>query len=135
MNDPIDTLTTWDSPNNCRHNVRVLCDLSGLGLYMKNVITACVEQESDFENYKMDGTPLIHQNLNKDGSLSSTDYGIVQINDYYHIGPNKDFPSVDFVMQNPQKCVQFMIDCYKQGKLGLWSSYKTGAYLKWMPAT
>lgn len=129
----IDTLTTWNTPDNCRHNVRVLCDLSGLSLYDKNVITACVHEESDFMNYKSDGTPVKNENLNKDGSLSSTDWGIVEINDHYHIGPGKDFPSVDFVLANPQKCVQFMIDMFKAGKLALWSSYKTGAYLKYMP--
>lgn len=130
----IDTLLSWDSPENNRHNVRVLCDLSGLDLHDKNIITACVEQESDFYNYMpVTGLPVKHVNLARDGSIASTDWGIVQINDHYHIGEGEDFPSVDYVMQHPQKCVQFMINCYKQGVLYLWSSYKTGAYLKYMP--
>lgn len=136
MEPNIDTLTTWDTSENNRHNVRVLCDLSGLDLHSKNIITACVEQESNFYNYlPITNQPVKHVNLNRDGTVASTDWGIVQINDYYHIGIGKDFPSVEYVMQNPDKCVQFMIDCYKEGKLFLWSSYKTGAYLRYMPVT
>ncbi len=128
----IDTLVDWNYPMNCRHNIRVLCDLSGLTLHEKDVITACIRQESAWYNY-LNGKPVKHENKNVEGKLLSTDWGIVQINDFYHIGQGKDFPSVNFVMANPQKCVQFMIDCYKQGNLGLWSSYKTGAYLQYMP--
>lgn len=131
----IDTLKTWDTPANCSHNVRVLCDMAGLSLNEKDIIWACVKQESEFQNYFPDGQPVEHQNLNKDGSLSSTDFGIVQINDWFHIGQGKDFPSVEYVLVNPDKCVQFMIDCSKAGNLSLWSSYKTGAYRAWLPYT
>ena len=122
----------WDTATNCEHAVRVTCDNQGLTPEEKDIIQACVHQESDFMNYHPDGTPVKNINLNKDGSLSSTDWGIVEINDYFHIGPGKDFPSVDFVMANPQKCVEFMISMYKEGKLGLWSSYKSGAYRKYL---
>ena len=123
----------WDTPQNSEHSVRVMCDNFGLSWSNKNIIWACIKQESDFMNYQPDGTPTKHENLNKDGTLSSTDWGIVQINDYYHIGEGKDFPSVDYVMQNPELMVKFMIQMFIEGKLGLWSSFKTGAYLKWLP--
>lgn len=129
---PIDTLGPWDTPENCRQNVRVLCDLSGLSLANKNIITACVQVESGWQNYLPDGRPVTHRNLNKDGSLASTDFGICQINDFYHIGPGKDFPSVQYVLDNPQKAVQFMIDMFKAGKLDLWVSYSSGAYKKYL---
>jgi hypothetical protein len=125
--DLIDTLTTWDTPVNCRHNVRVLCDLSGLSWYAKSVITACVEQESGFNN------GAVNHNINSEGLITSSDWGIVQINDRYHIGPNLEFVSVQFVLDHPQTCVQWMIDMYKAGKLSMWSSYSSGAYKRFMP--
>lgn len=129
----VDTIQPWTSPANNRHNVRVLCDFALLTLTQKNIITACVEVESGFYNYYPSGQPVIHKNTDDKGNLLSTDWGIVQINDHYHIGQGKDFPSVDFVMQNPDKAVQFMIDMYKVGRLSMWVSYSSGAYLRYMP--
>lgn len=130
----IDTLEPWTDPLSNRHNVRVLCDLAVLTLQAKNIITACVEVESGFYNYLPNGSPITHKNYDQKGTLLSTDWGIVQINDYYHIGAGKDFPSAEYVMANPQKAVQFMIDMYKAGRLSLWVSYSSGEYLKYMPA-
>lgn len=130
----IDTLEPWTDPLSNRHNVRVLCDLSGLTLEAKNVITACVEVESGFYNYFPNGEPVTHKNYNTKGILTSTDWGVVQINDFYHCGEGKDFPSADFVMANPDKAVQFMIDMYKVGRLSMWVSYSSGAYIKYMPS-
>lgn len=130
----IDTLEPWTDPLSNRHNVRVLCDKADLTLQAKNIITACVEVESGFYNYFPNGNPVIHKNFNTKGILTSTDWGIVQINDLYHCGEGKDFPSADFVMANPQKAVEFMIDMYKAGRLSLWVSFSSGAYLKYMPA-
>lgn len=130
----IDTLIPdWSLPANAKHNVRVLCDLSGLSYTDKNIVTACVQQESQFYNYLPNGNPVKHENLSATGALESTDWGICQVNDYFHIGPGKDFPSVEYVMANPQVMVQWMIDCTKAGKLSMWSSYSTGAYKKWLP--
>lgn len=110
-----------------RHSVRVICDEEGLSVYNKEVICACIEQESHFDN-KQEG-----KNLNEDGSLSSTDWGLCQINDYWQIGPNKPFPNPQFVVDNPEKAVRFMVKMMKAGKLSLWSSYKYDHYLKYMP--
>ena len=128
----VDTLLPWvdatGSENN-RHNVRVLCDLAGLDLKGKNIITACIEQESDF----WPGA------VGKPNPNGTRDWGICQFNDgKLHgvplwIGPGAAFPSTDFVLQNPRECVELMINLYKEGKIGLWSSFCTGAYLKFMP--
>lgn len=122
----------WDTQKDAWHSVGVLCDNAGLSYKDKTDIRACIYQESEFENRYMSGPkigqPVSHPNLNKDGSLSSTDWGIVQINDWFHIGIGKDFSSVDFVVANPDKAVGFMIEMSKIGQLGLWSSYKTGVY-------
>lgn len=126
----------WDTHDNARHSIRVRCDVKGLNLHEKDLITACIEQESGCLNYRMVNEKLVpttNKNLNKDGSLSSTDWGICQINDYFHIGDGKDFPSVEFVMANPEKAVDYMINMYKAGRLSMWVSYTSGAYLKYMP--
>lgn len=127
-----DTLGPWDaSVEGNMHNVRVLCDLAGLPFKGKQIITACVDIESGFQNHwlsgPLKGQPVTHKNLNKDGSVASTDWGIVQIND----GPkNKhictqgcDFPSVQYVLDNPDKAVRYMIAMYKAGHISLWASY------------
>lgn len=126
----IDTLQPWTFPSNCRHNVRVLCDLAGLKLYDKNVITACVQQESQF-------SPTV---IGKPNSNGTRDWGICQFNDgvnvhgqAYWIGKGAHFPSTQFVLDNPEACVQEMIRQYKAGNIHMWSSYSTNAYLKYMP--
>ena len=128
----VDTLVPWvnavGSENN-RHNVRVLCDLAGLALYDKNVITACIEQESDFDP----------QAIGKPNANGTIDYGICQFNNgELHgvplwIGEGAYFTSTDEVLRDPTKCVNEMIAQYKLGHINWWSSYSTGAYLKFMP--
>jgi hypothetical protein len=76
-----------------------------------------------------------HENLNADGSLSSTDWGLCQINDYFHIGTGKDFPTVDYVLQNPKEVVEWMIEMYQSGDLAQWDSFKSGAYRQWLLPT
>lgn len=135
----------WDTPQNSRHSVRVVCDDRGLSLtktflasngkyYVpKDVICAVIEGESQFYNY-LSGKPLKKINYEKDGkTVSSTDWGICQINDYYHIGTGKDFPSVDYLMAHPQEAVAFMVDMMKAGRLTLWVAYLNGSYEKYLP--
>lgn len=116
----------WDTPAHAWHAVRVMCDDAGLTLDQKNVISACVYQESHFNN------SAEHENKDTKGNVLSTDFGIVQVNDYYHIGPGKDFPSVQYVLDNPDKAVAFMLAMFKSGKLSLWTSYSSGAYKQWL---
>lgn len=86
--------------------------------------------ESDFFNYYPDGSPVTHKNLREDGTIGSVDYGIVQVNSRFHIGPGLDFPSVEYVLANPEKCVAWMVVYYKQhGHLNAWCSFTSKAYL------
>lgn len=117
----------WDTQADARHSVRVICDEEGLSLNDKEIITACIMQESHFYN------TAINHNRDAQGNVLSTDWGIVQVNDHYHIGPGKDFPSVEYVLAYPDKCVRWMCTLFKQGKLGLWVSYSSGAYKQWLP--
>jgi hypothetical protein len=131
-----DTLAPdWATQQHNYHNVRVLCDLAGLTVDEKNVICACVYQESNFFNYEANGQPMRHLNTSADGTLLSTDWGIAQINDYWHVTKYPDFPSSAFIMANPQKAIQFMIDAYKGGGLNQWVSFSTGAYKQWLLPT
>ena len=127
-------LLKWDTQKDAMHSVRVLCDELKLNWEQKAIICSCIWQESNFLNYRKPGVPM--QGFNKDpktGKVLSTDWGICQVNDYWNIGPKKVWPSKEFVVQNPEKMVRWMIQCYKQGRLNLWSSYKFGAYKQWMP--
>lgn len=134
---PVVAPLLWDK-DNARHSIRVMCDNSGLStsptinvdgkMYApKDIICACIQQESGFDN-----NVEPRKNLDKTGKVWSTDWGICQINDYWHIIKYHDFKSVDDILQNPQKAVQFMIDCYKDGRIGQWVSYSSGAYKQWL---
>jgi hypothetical protein len=116
----------FDTQKHAYHSVRVLCDEAGLSVDEKNLICACIYQESQFLNCAKG------QNRNKQGQVTSTDYGICQINDYWNIGKGKPFPSVQYVVDNPQKCVEWMIKMYQQGLLKLWCSYTGGGYKQWL---
>lgn len=124
---PPETTYLWDSPANARHSIRVICDELGLTVFEKNLITACIQQESGFKN------TAIGQNRDKAGKLLSTDWGICQINDYWNVGIGKRWSSVEQIVKNPDKAVKWMIEMYRQGHLNLWVSYSSKAYLKYMP--
>lgn len=124
--DPDSYTYPWDSQKHNWHNVRVICDKMGLTYNEKNVICACIYQESWFT------TEAVNRNRNKQGKIMSTDWGIVQINDYWHIGKNKSFPSVDYVINNPDECVKWMVKMYLNGRLSMWVSYSSGAYVRWL---
>lgn len=133
---------TWTPQSNAYHNVRVLCDLAGLSLEKtieidgafyspKDIICACIYQESQF----------IPSAVGKPNSNGTVDYGICQFNNGelngipLWIGPNAQFPSTDFVLANPEACVNEMIAQYKLGHIGWWSSYSTGAFKQWLLST
>lgn len=117
----------WDSPQHNYHNARVLCDKAGLSVEQKNILSACIYQESRFNN------EAINHNKDSSGKTLSTDYGICQINDYYHIAPTgTPFLSVQDVVDNPDKAVSYMITMYQHGLLKQWVSYSSGAYSQWL---
>lgn len=124
-----DTLLPWTTPENCHHNVRVVCDLEGLTYNQKQILTACVRQESDFV------TTATHNNTN-----NTIDYGICQYNDGlnqhgvpYWIGEGATFPNPAYVINNPLDCVQVMCRYLKAtGNLNPWVSYASGEYKQWL---
>ena len=121
----------WDTPEFARHSIRVIADEENLSLKDKNLLCAVIKAESGFKN------TAINKNRNTKGETTSTDWGICQINDYWHIGKwadgkNKSFPSVEYVLQNPDKVVRWMIKMLKAGKINLWSAYVNGSYKKYL---
>ncbi len=127
---PAPEVLSFATPKQAWHATRVMCDRAGLTFAQKNILCACIYQESEFLV-----NPRPNKNIDpKTGALLSIDYGIVQVNDHYWIGAGKLFPSVDYVIKNPDRLVQWMIDYMKaNGHLTRWSSYKTGVYKKWLP--
>lgn len=117
----------FSTPDQARTSVRKICDEMGLTLAEKNLICQVIRGESGFKN-----TAKL-ENKDKYGKVWSTDWGICQINDHYHVGPNKRFPSVKYILNNPDKCVKWMITCYKQGHLSWWVAYSSGAYKNYQP--
>lgn len=124
---PTTSALLWDTPRHAFHSVRVLCDEAELTVDEKNIICACIYQESAFLN-----TAKNENRSKTTGAVLSTDWGLAQVNDHYHIGPDKDFPSVDFVLSNPAEVISWMISQYKHGNLKMWVSYSSGAYKKWL---
>lgn len=120
----------WSTQKRAYHNVRVLCDLAGLSVDQKNLICACIYQESQF-------IPTAKGKINSNGTH---DWGICQFNDgelkgvQLWIGGTAIFPSVDYVLANPEACVKEMIAMFKAGHINWWSSYSTGAYKQWLSA-
>jgi hypothetical protein len=123
---PVAEAYKWDTPENARHSTRVICDEEDLKFAEKNLICAVIMAESGFKN----SAKCI--NKRKDGTVSSTDWGICQINDYWHVGQGKSFPSVEYVLQNPDKVVRWMIKMYRGGSLKLWVAYTNGSYKKYL---
>lgn len=150
---PAPAALDWSTQKGAYHAARVICDQVGLSYIktipvylsgrlvgrfaMKDILVACVFQESRLRSRYADGTPV--ENSNKDrvtGEVWSTDWGIVQVNDYYNIGPGKPFASVVFVLDNPEACIRWMAEIYKTtGALKPWASFTSNAFAQWLVPT
>ena len=118
----VDTLLPWDTTTSLSHanyhNVRVICDLEGLSLEQKDILTSCVWVESEFNVHaKM-------ENKDKLGRIWSVDNGICQWNTYFHgteITP-------DQAVNDPEMAVRLMCSYWKAGKENQWVSFTSNAY-------
>lgn len=120
---PVVATLLWDTPQHCFHSVRVICDREGLDLKGKDIVCACIYQESRFNN------KAVGKNKN------STDWGLVQVNDTkgWHIGKGLRFPSIQYVLDRPEEAVMWMAGVYRTTKaLTPWASYTSGAYKQWL---
>lgn len=111
---------SWSTPKEALQSTRLICDELGLSVDEKNLICQVINCESGFN--------INAKNKNGDGT---TDYGIIQANEYWYIGKGRPLASVDEALNNPEKCVRIMIQRYKEGGLKDWICYKKGLYKKY----
>lgn len=118
----------WDTRQNVRHSIRVICDELGFTFEQKNTMCATIGAESIGYN-----TRAVNKNyvLKPDGTrvLASTDWGLCQWNDYYH-GKEISCGYSGDAMNDPEKAVRLMASYWKRGESGriLWIAYKNGSY-------
>lgn len=112
----------WDTKENARHSCRVVMDEYSLQWVEKDLLCAVIEAESGFNTRAV--------NKNKNGTA---DYGIVQLNDKYWIGPGKLFPSIEEVFTYPEQSVRFMVESFQQGHLNRWAAYNNKSYVAYLP--
>lgn len=132
---PPETKYKWDTVENARHSVRVICDEEQLTVIQKNNLCATVGAESGWQSYYLSGPkkgqPVKLDNMKGD-VVWSTDFGIAQINTYFHIGHGKTFPSPEYVLDNPEKCIRWMCARWKEGHAEWWIAYKNGSYKQFL---
>lgn len=126
VTEPPVVLDPLKDPSTARHAIRVIGDEMGLSVKEKDLICAVIQAESGFKNTAK------NENKNSAGKVLSTDHGLCQINDFYHIGAGKSFPSVQYVYDNPAEVVKWMIKQYKKGNLGWWIAYRSGAFQRYL---
>ncbi len=128
--EPISASSTlsWDSQRHSYHSVRVICDDMGLDFATKNELCATIMGESEFK------TGIVHPNyVLKNGikTVSTTDYGICQWNDYWH---GKEI-SPDDALHNPEKAVRLMCSYFKRGDKNTWCAHSNGSYKQYLDQT
>lgn len=114
----------WDTPENARHSLRVICDEEGMTPQQKNLMSQVVHCES---GYSIKAT---HPNLNAYGNVASTDYGICQWNDWWHWIKSQEISPED-ALNNPEKAVRLMCKYVKEGLISQWVCYSSGLYMKY----
>lgn len=112
--------------------VRRVCAEEGMTPEQTEIITAIIWAESGM-NPKAEGKP------NKNGTR---DWGLCQFNDgpknvppqkKYWIGPKAPFPSVEYVLNNPEQCVRVMCRHIKKtGRYRDWSAFNNKSYRKFL---
>ena len=139
---PISSLD-WSTPLNSRHSVRVICDDEGLSVADKNDLCATVDAESGFKTTAVclnlsNGTAISTDMAGKDTEIanaktrgltvSSTDFGICQWNDYYH---GKEI-TPDEAVNNPEMAVRLMCQYWKRGQQSQWVGFSSGNYKQYL---
>ena len=115
----------WSTRETTRKSCRMVMDEFGLTWKEKDLLCAVIKGESAFDIYSKNDNK-------KNGKVLSTDWGICQINDFYHVGQGKSFPSVQYILDNPDECVRFMVRMYKLGHLDWWIAYRNGSWKKYI---
>lgn len=112
----------WNTVQNIRHSVRVICDEEGLSLEQKNTLCATIQAESGFNLHAE------HFNYDEHGKLLSVDRGLCQWNNYFH---GKEISAVE-AEENPEKAVRLMCKYWKAGLRNYWIAYKNKSYQRYL---
>lgn len=115
---PTMNIYLWNTPENSRHSLRMICDEEGLTVEQKNLMSQVVHCESGYK------TTITHPNLNGAGKQMSEDFGICQWNDFYH---GKEI-SPDDAVHDPEKAIRLMCKYVKAGRISQWVCYSSGLY-------
>ena len=110
----------WDTKENVRHSIRVICDEEGLSVAEKNLICAVIQAESGFDTKAV--------NVNSNGTK---DLGLIQANTYWYI-EKMNLLTEDQALNDPEFCVRLMIKRYREGFLSNWVAYSSGSYKKFL---
>lgn len=94
-----------------------ICKEEGLSKDLTNQLWNTIKGESNFN------PRAINHNKDKYGKILSTDYGLCQWNDYYHIGKNKTIPTVELAY-DPEYSVRKMAQFFRAGKQRLWMAWQ-----------
>lgn len=112
----------WGNPTEVRHSCRLIMDEYNLAWKEKDLLCAVIQAESGFNPKAING-----KNTN-----GTKDYGLVQVNDKWWIGPGRYFASVEEVLNNPEKSVRFIVEQYKAGNLRWWCAFTNNSYKKYL---
>lgn len=121
----------WDTKENVRHSIRLICDEEGLTVAQKNDLSATLKCETGYKPL------LVHDNV-VNGVVETKDYGLCAVNDWWHIAnsypnnPGKDFPSTQYVLDNPEVVMRWMCKQWKNGNAKAWVCYSRGLYKQYL---
>lgn len=116
-------------PKNKQYYISVAKQYADMYRTDGKLLCAVIEAESGWN------PKAINRNIN-----GTTDYGICQINDYWWIGEDSrsakiggySFPSVDYVMNEPEMCISWMAEQFSKGRARDWCAYSNGSYIKFL---
>lgn len=141
---PIPAAYLWDTVDEVKHSIRIICDEEGLNLEQKNTMYATIGGESEYildavclnlsngESVSTRYAQIVNERqilLQKGITILSIDYGLCQWNGYYH---GKEITPSESV-NDPEKAVRLMCGYWLRGQRNQWIAYKSGRYLKFMP--
>ena len=99
----------------CKMAKRV-CEEEGLPDWMKRELLGTIAGESKYNVF------CINRNRDARGNVSTTDFGISQLNDFFYLRAHN--MTGDEALNNPEKCVRIMCQAFKAGRAKDWIAWR-----------